>query len=92
MGDQIYTDTKEYGDAQIYKIASEKWGSLTGEDLESHFEEACDIVRGEYRKTYSLEFQRVAMANASNIMMFDDHEVRDDWGFREEDYTEGTFD
>jgi hypothetical protein len=32
------------------------------------------------------------MANASNIMMFDDHDVRDDWAFREEDYTDGTFD
>merc|ERR1712137_1109092 len=33
-----------------------------------------------YRETWSLPATRKALANASNVMMYDDHDISDDWG------------
>ncbi|MES1919225.1 hypothetical protein MHBO_001085 [Bonamia ostreae] len=43
-------------------------------------EEIKNLYREVYRETWKQTAQRIAMANASNLMISDDHEIADDWG------------
>ena len=93
IGDQVYMDvagddkTKHiYG--KCHKILSEtskkKWKSKVPELLE--------LLRQEYRRTWTYPSVAFVLANVPNLMICDDHEFRDDWGFRAEDSKPGTID
>ena len=81
IGDQIYADLdNDLYDRCVKKLkqtAPAKWNHIA--------EELREMIREEYRLTWNNPPQRLAMANCANLSIIDDHEVRDDWGFRPED-------
>ena len=81
IGDQIYTDNGNDAYERAINLLKNsptpQWPALV--------EEIRNILRQEYRLTYSGKFQRDAMANCPNLTIVDDHEIRDDWGWRKED-------
>ena len=82
-GDQVYMDdsagehlfTKPYYAIQkiLNETSRDEWDSKRGEMLE--------IIRNEYRQTWGIPSMRETMAKVPSLMIFDDHEIRDDWGY-----------
>lgn len=44
------------------------------------------MIRGEYRRSWTFEPTAFVLANIPNLMILDDHDIRDDWGYCPEDY------
>lgn len=88
LGDQIYVDY--YNDvydkciALIKKTPRENWDEIA--------EQVRELIRIEYRLTFGGKLEALALANCPSIMQFDDHEARDDLGFRPEDTDPNTVD
>jgi phosphodiesterase/alkaline phosphatase D-like protein len=66
----------------LSSVPKDQWKSLE--------EKVLKILRDQYRKTWAHPSTRRALANVPNQMMVDDHEIRDDWGWREEDWDPNT--
>jgi hypothetical protein len=45
-----------------------------------------EIIRHKYRRTFNFPPTAKILANVPNFMFLDDHDVRDDWGWRPEDW------
>ncbi len=77
VGDQVYGDT----------VFQEAIGQLAGRSAPTRTQERriLDAYRDLYRWTWRHPPTREVLANVSNLMIWDDHEIRDDWGSREED-------
>jgi len=76
-GDQIYSDDGHDAYPNCLQRIEEKGLShICQDDLEYMLEE----YRKMYRSVWSMEHQKRAMANASNIMICDDHDYFDDAG------------
>jgi phosphodiesterase/alkaline phosphatase D-like protein len=78
LGDQIYGDSAF---ARALRIIHDKeFKTRKGQD---------DAIREAYRRLYrawwSYQATRDVLANVSNLMIWDDHEIRDDWGSRDTD-------
>ncbi len=52
----------------------------------NHENEIKELIRNEFRRTWTFEPTAKVLANVPNIMFLDDHEIRDDWGWRSEDW------
>lgn len=80
-GDQVYMDyyNNIYDRCMelIKKTPQNAWSQIV--------EEVREILRAECRLTFGGKLQAIAMANSPNIMQYDDHDARDDLGFRKED-------
>ena len=94
-GDQVYLDmsfkTKDYSGTAYYKIMDilnktpkSQWQSKTQELLE--------IIRDVYRKTWTFPTTRSVLARVPNLMMFDDHDLRNSWGYNPNDTNPNTAD
>lgn len=92
MGDNVYNDIEwhliEKGKKGLDSFDC-KWGlahewlkSLPEEKWTDHEEEVRLLFASTYRETWGYPPQRWVMAHVPNMMMFDDHDMRDDWGDR----------
>eukprot|EP00440_Ansanella_granifera_P009825 gb/GFBE01010646.1/.p1 GENE.gb/GFBE01010646.1/~~gb/GFBE01010646.1/.p1 ORF type:complete len:518 (+),score=96.82 gb/GFBE01010646.1/:1-1554(+) len=97
IGDQVYGDSDWFLIEQGKKTVDELGGKckyasaialiegLPPEDWPSKAQEIRDLYADVYRETWSHPPTREVLANVSNLMIFDDHELRDDWGDRDTD-------
>lgn len=95
LGDNVYLDIDwhliEKGKTPINGNLC-KWG-MARKWLESvppsmwnkFADEVEDLFRSIYRETWGYLPQRKVLANVPNLMIFDDHDIRDDWGDRDDD-------
>eukprot|EP01006_Ploeotia_vitrea_P049425 TRINITY_DN67337_c3_g1_i11.p1 TRINITY_DN67337_c3_g1~~TRINITY_DN67337_c3_g1_i11.p1 ORF type:complete len:544 (-),score=25.75 TRINITY_DN67337_c3_g1_i11:1440-3071(-) len=98
VGDQIYGDDDYEGWTQGKKekeaiIAHCKflraWDMLSlvpPSQWPQYKDRVMEMYRSSYRQTWRHWPTRVVLANIPNIMVYDDHEMRDDIGDKEEDY------
>jgi hypothetical protein len=78
LGDQIY------GDAAFARaLKTARGGGPKGKRAQD--EQILESYRKLYRAWWSEPSTRDVLANVSNLMIWDDHEIRDDWGSRPED-------
>lgn len=96
IGDQVYLDMG-FGDKDLedgisvnqtkpYPAIMKILNTTAPEEWENKTDELLNIIRDEYRKTWGFPSVKAVLAKIPNIMMFDDHEIRDDWGFIETDW------
>jgi hypothetical protein len=79
VGDQIYGDAAFARALKIIRGKEPK--TKTAQD-----EQILESYRRLYRAWWGEAATRDVLANVSNLMIWDDHEIRDDWGSRREDY------
>lgn len=79
VGDQIYGDATF---ARALKIIN----SREPKGKKAQNEQILEAYRRLYRVWWADPSTRDVLANVSNLMIWDDHEIRDDWGSRREDY------
>lgn len=95
IGDNVYNDAT-WSDVEkgkkILHGSHCKWGaahlwldSLPQEKWAEHVGEVAELFRNVYRETWGHPPTRWVLANVPNLMILDDHEIRDDWGDRPED-------
>jgi len=90
IGDQIYMDMTGNKDEDT---PYEEFCKTLNQPRKSYNEEELlEILRAQSRRTWCEPSVAEVLANVPNLMICDDHEFRDDWGFKENDYTEGTVD
>mmetsp|Transcript_108239 Transcript_108239/g.316577 ORF Transcript_108239/g.316577 Transcript_108239/m.316577 type:complete len:714 (-) Transcript_108239:59-2200(-) len=96
LGDNVYNDHEWYlvekGKKKL-EGHSCKWGVALGwletlekDDWDSKKEEIEELFRTAYRETWGHPPTRYVLANVPNIMLFDDHDIRDDFGDRPQDF------
>jgi len=91
IGNQCYMDrNEENNEKSPYQICKEKLSSTPQEEWNSLSEELLEVLREQYRKTWSHRPTAYVLANVPNLMILDSHEIRDEWGWREEDYNPNT--
>lgn len=78
LGDQIYGDAAF---ARALKIIN----SQEPKSKKAQDEQILESYRRLYRAWWGDPPTRDVLANVSNLMIWDDHEIRDDWGSRPED-------
>jgi len=93
IGDQVYMDMADkdktkhlYGECQKILLATPK------ENWNSKIPELIKLLRTQYHNTWTQPTEAYVLANVPNLMICDDHEFRDDWGFNPDDYKAGTLD
>jgi hypothetical protein len=59
-------------------VPSDRW--------KDHQEDICEAYREVYRDTWRYAPTAKCLANCPNLMIYDDHEVRDNWGDVKEDW------
>lgn len=95
LGDNVYND-HEWCVIEKGKGALEgstcKWGvahswlsSCSKAEWPKYTEDIIELFRMAYRETWGHSPTRWVLANVANLMLFDDHDIRDDWGDRPED-------
>jgi phosphodiesterase/alkaline phosphatase D-like protein len=72
LGDQVYGDNAFYEAQQILN------GKSRGDSQQEN--QILELYRRLYRWTWNDAATREVLANVSNLMIWDDHEIRDDWG------------
>mmetsp|Transcript_70553 Transcript_70553/g.178624 ORF Transcript_70553/g.178624 Transcript_70553/m.178624 type:complete len:640 (+) Transcript_70553:62-1981(+) len=102
MGDNVYNDIEwckvEKGKMELSGFEC-KWGiafewlkDMPPEEWPDKSQDIEELFRTVYRETWGYPPQRWVLANAPNIMIFDDHDIRDDWGDREIDLDDESLD
>ncbi|EWS74824.1 PhoD-like phosphatase (macronuclear) [Tetrahymena thermophila SB210] len=83
MGDQVYLDSDQwYGNKNnVYnRVQEQVFNKYPKEEWKLHNEEVLELIRDEYRRAWNFPQTAYILANTSNIMIFDDHDIRNDWG------------
>ncbi|MCO5550235.1 hypothetical protein L7F22_003718 [Adiantum nelumboides] len=90
LGDQIYGDGDRHLDAGAgkdldrwsnrFKIAMNMLNNLPSEEWVSKQEEICEKYRQVYRDTWKHPYTAKCLAHCPSLMIYDDHEIRDNWG------------
>jgi len=88
--DQMLKETADAGEDNKYGRAMKLLVGKTRPEFDQFTPEIEELFRQIYRETWSWPTTAQVLANVSNIMFVDDHEVRDDWGQNEEDYDKST--
>jgi len=107
LGDNVYNDT-DYCDMETGKKESGgtvtadedcKWNiarkliiDLPAQDWPMFRRQIFEIFREVYHETWNHPPAKYCLANCPNLMILDDHEVRDDWGDRPQDKDRTTID
>jgi hypothetical protein len=85
-GDQVYLDENAWLDTDnkdnAYMICKELYEKKP--NFADYAEDIRNIMREFYRKTFNYPHIAHVHRNAPNMMIMDDHEICDDFGFREE--------
>jgi len=101
LGDNVYADSDMYliekgkaepTEACHWYTALTLVESLPPTSWDAHAPQVVEIFRQIYRETWNHPPTKYVLANVPNIMIYDDHDIRDDFGDREVDYTPGTKD
>jgi len=102
LGDQVYLDMGFAEDQNIFKIgvneskpyprAMEILDDTPREQWQEKADEIRELIKDEYRRTWNFPSVKAVLAKVPSLMILDDHEVRDDWGWRSEDWTTDTAD
>lgn len=82
VGDQIY------GDSAFQDAESILAGRTVGTQAQQR--QIKELYRRLYRMTWRYPATRDVLANVPNLMIWDDHEIRDDWGSRANDSDSAT--
>ncbi|KAI5054986.1 hypothetical protein GOP47_0030131 [Adiantum capillus-veneris] len=90
LGDQIYGDGDRHLDAGAgkdrdrwlnrFKIGLHMLKGLSKEEWSSKQEEICEKYREVYRQTWKHPYTAKCLAHCPSLMIYDDHEIRDNWG------------
>lgn len=72
VGDQVY------GDEAYSKAVRKLEGRRVGTKAQQHH--ILELYREIYRTNWGFETTRQVLASVPSLMMWDDHEIRDDWG------------
>ncbi|KAH7287812.1 hypothetical protein KP509_32G076100 [Ceratopteris richardii] len=90
LGDQIYGDGDKQLDASAgknrdkwsnrFKIGLDILGSLDKTKWDSKADEICERYREVYRETWKHPYTAKCLAHCPSLMIYDDHEIRDNWG------------
>ena len=85
IGDQIYADEKrdlstELQYQLVFKTGVEMLRPLPSSDWPSCAVHIKELYRQLYRETWSHPPTASVLANAPSLMIYDDHDFRDDWG------------
>lgn len=90
LGDQIYGDGDRHLDASAgknrdiwsnrFKIALHMLSGLRKEEWASKQEEICEKYKEVYRDTWKHPSTAKCLAHCPSLMIYDDHEIRDNWG------------
>ena len=80
VGDQIYGDSA-FQKAEILLQARKIGTKVQQEKIKEYY-------RSLYRMSWAFPSTRDVLANVSNLMIWDDHEIRDDWGSEKADSDE----
>lgn len=105
IGDNVYNDT-DYCDIEKGKKVGQytadedcKWNiarkfieNLPPQQWPTAIEQVREVFRAAYRETWGHPPAAFAFAHCPNLMIFDDHEVRDDWGDRPGDKDRSSLD
>lgn len=105
IGDNVYNDT-DYCDIEKGKKIKEstadedcKWNiarkwvqHLPPQQWHTAREQIREVFRSVYRETWTHSPAAFAFANCPSLMVFDDHEIRDDWGDRPGDKDQASLD
>jgi len=83
LGDQVYMDHDSWlGDSDNAKNAGETLlKDVDYKDYPKYVEKVREIMRNEYRRTFSFKPMAETLSLVPNLMFYDDHEVHDDFGF-----------
>lgn len=76
LKEQLTRECRIDGTTQVAFVGTQK----PRHKWESKRDIIVDAYREMYRETWGLPATRRALANASNLMMYDDHDISDDWG------------
>ena len=74
LGDQIYAD-------EAFRIGMKTFDRQRAPQWE---EETRDLFRDVYRRTWTAGAVAEVLANCSNLMVWDDHDIRDNWSEKEQ--------
>ncbi len=74
LGDQVYADTTPHPELEEFMRSRRSLDEPPGEEIKD-FVEYCEL----YRLAWSDEVIRWVMSTVPSAMMFDDHDIRDDW-------------
>jgi len=87
IGDQVYMDLEGSKEKRktVYDECYEVLKSTGGNVSEEVRELVRELIREQYDRTWRDPSVAYVLANVPNLMICDDHEFRDDWGFRDED-------
>ena len=73
IGNQIYTDVDQDAYTKCVSLLKHDPSSWKAEEIR-------EILRDCYRKTFKNLYQGAAMSNCPNLGIFDEHDIRKDWG------------
>lgn len=79
-GDQVYLD--DGGKNNIYAKVKEMLKDAAPENFGNFDDEVRNLIREEYHKNFNYEYVATVHRNAPNFMIFDDHEIHDNFGFK----------
>ncbi|KAL2633411.1 hypothetical protein R1flu_004890 [Riccia fluitans] len=97
LGDQIYGDGDKMLDAaagsepgdwsDCFKKSCSLLSNYTSKDQwVEHYGTICEYYREVYRRTWRHGPTLYCLANCPNLMIYDDHEIRDNWADLEQDW------
>eukprot|EP00301_Raphidiophrys_heterophryoidea_P005515 c12305_g1_i1.p1 GENE.c12305_g1_i1~~c12305_g1_i1.p1 ORF type:complete len:529 (-),score=122.64 c12305_g1_i1:185-1771(-) len=84
--DQMLKEAKDAGEDNKFGRAMKLLEGKTRAEFDAYGPQIEECFREIYRETWSWPPTAAVLANVSNVMMVDDHEIRDDWGQNPEDY------
>jgi phosphodiesterase/alkaline phosphatase D-like protein len=88
VGDQVYGDRAFEGALRILGARASAAGGVQASAVEKR--RILELYRKLYFWAWNHPPTRDVLANAPSLMIWDDHEIRDDWGSRNEDGVPGT--
>lgn len=85
IGDQVYLDWGEwFGDEEnVYSKVKKLLQDVDPSDFDKYEDEVRGFIRGEYLRTFNYEYVARVYRNIPNFMIFDDHEIYDNFAFFE---------
>ncbi|KAL4475540.1 hypothetical protein ABPG72_009229 [Tetrahymena utriculariae] len=89
IGDQVYLDSDEWlGNTNntYHKLKEEIFQKVPQNQWVNYNEYIKEAIKDEYMFVWNNPPTARVLANISNIMIYDDHDIRDNWGFLPEDY------
>lgn len=94
IGDQVYMDDPHAGEDpnKPYFAFMRILNETAQENWDDRRDELLNILRDEYRNTWSIPSIRDALSKIPSLTILDDHQIRDDWGYLDKDRDPNTAD